>query len=74
MEEYFSGQQTGKKGLCIKRKNRHCPYYVFLCFLSLSDIKLEEKEKVDNQGTHSVECSKTGQDFDENRKIGTVRS
>ena len=74
MEECFSSQETRKKGLCIKRKNRHCPYYVFLCFLSLSDIKLEEKEKVDNQGNHSEEWSKTGQDFDENRKIGTVRS
>ena len=38
------------------------------------DIKLEEKKKVDSQGTRSEEWSKTGQDFDENRNIGTVRS
>lgn len=45
-----------------------------MCLLSLSDIKLEEKEKVDDQGTQNEEWSKTGWDFDENRKIGTVRS
>ena len=56
----------------IKEKN--CACYVFLCFLSLSDINLEEKEKVDSQGTRSEAWSKTGQDFDENRNIGTVRS
>ena len=55
-------------------KEKNCTYYAFLCFLSLSDIKLEEKKKVDSQGTRSEEWSKTGQDFDENRNIGTVRS
>lgn len=70
----FQANRQERKVCVLKEKIDICPYYVFLCFLSLSDIKLEEKEKVDNQGTHSEECSKTGQDFDENRKIGTVRS
>ena len=61
---------TDRKG--IKRKEL---YLLCLSMLLKSvDIKLEEKKKVDSQGTRSEEWSKTGQDFDENRNIGTVRS
>ena len=71
MEECFSSQQTGKVK-CDKRKELYL--LCLSCFLSLSDINLEEKKKVDSQGTRSEAWSKTGQDFDENRNIGTVRS
>lgn len=65
---------TDRKERLNVLKEKNCTYYVFVCFLRLSDIKLEEKKKVDSQGTRSEEWSKTGQDLDENRNIGTVRS
>ena len=65
---------TDRKERLTVLKEKNCTYYVFLCFLSLSDIKLEEKKKVGSRGTRSEEWSKTGRDSDENRNNGTVRS
>lgn len=53
-------QTKRRERLIYKEKKIGTSCTVFVCLLSLSDIKLEEKEKVDDQGTQNEEWSKTG--------------